>query len=124
MTGYVLDLHLAYPRRYSSSEHLSQPFHWNITLVDSELNTLTIVYSFLGPINVLSQSPRLNIQFWALIPTIAPKNSNFSLSSEEKNWGFDFLVVKIINSSDLHTWEHCQALLITVDDTSKPAMRH
>ena len=42
---YVLDLHLAYPRRYSSSKHLSQPFHWNITLVDSELNTPTIVYS-------------------------------------------------------------------------------
>ena len=45
MTGYVLDLRLAYTRRYSSSEHLSQPFHWNITLVDSELNTPTIVYS-------------------------------------------------------------------------------
>ena len=45
VTGYVLDLCLAYPRRYSSSEHLSQPFHWNITLVDFELNTLTIVYS-------------------------------------------------------------------------------
>ena len=45
VTEYVLNLCLAYPRRYSSSEHLSQPFHWNITLVDSELNTPTIVYS-------------------------------------------------------------------------------
>ena len=32
MTGYVLDLRLAYPMRYSSSNRLSQPFYLNITL--------------------------------------------------------------------------------------------
>ena len=39
-------------------------------LWDFELNSLTIVHFVLGPINVFEQSPRPNIQFWALTPTI------------------------------------------------------
>ena len=93
-------------------------------LWDFELNTLIIVYSSSDQPMSSDQSLRSNIQFWALIPTIAPQNSNFSLLSEEKNWGFDFSGVKITNSSDLHMLEHRQVLLITIADTSKHAMRH
>ena len=34
---------------------------------------------------------RPNILRWAFSPTIAPQNTNFSLVSEEKKWGFDLL---------------------------------
>ena len=44
----------------------------------------------LGLVSVLGQCPRPNTLFWALAPTIAPQNSDFSLPSEEKKWGFDF----------------------------------
>jgi len=41
--------------------------------------------SLLGLVSVLGQGPRPNTLFWALAPTIAPQNSDFSLPSEEKS---------------------------------------
>ena len=39
----------------------------------------------LGLVSVLGQCPRPNTLFWALAPTIAPQNSDFSLPSEEES---------------------------------------
>ena len=93
---------------------------------DSELNTLTSAYSSLdqSTSSAKAQGSRPNIQFWALIPTIAPQNSGFSLLSEEKKWGFDLLRVKVIHFFGLHVWEYHFACPITVTDTSELAMRH
>ena len=43
---------------------------------------------------LLGQGLRPNTLFWALAPTIALQNSDFSLPSEEKERGFDFLEIR------------------------------
>ena len=80
--------------------------------------------SRLGPFNALGQNPRPNICFWALLPTIAPQNSSFSLLPEEKKWGFDFLSVNTNRFLDSHVWECRFMRLIIVTDVSKLAKHH
>ena len=51
--------------------------------------------------NYSCSRPRPKVQYiiWALSPTIAPQNSNFSLLSEEKMWGFNLTRTKILYST-------------------------
>ena len=57
----------------------------------------------LGPIYILGQSPRPNIQSWALAPTIAPPNLGFFSIREEKQ-GFDLLSTNTIWFCCSHVW--------------------
>ena len=74
----------------SEEEFLLGPRSFRSLLMRLQTGTPNNSLFLLGPFNVFGKSPRPNIWSWAFIPTIAPQNSGFSLSFEEKKWGLDF----------------------------------
>ena len=116
---YTFELCLAYPSRYSSSDHLlirtslmrfqAWPIHYHLFVLGSSHSR---------------PKPKAQYMSWALNPTITPQKSSFFLLIRGKKWGFDFLRINTIFSFDLHTWECRFACPIIVTDASKPVRRH
>ena len=79
-----LSIHLVYVYRVRGRVPPRTFFHLSSTNEACNVDHLSRV-SLFGLVNVLGQGPRPNTLFWVLAPTIAPKNSGFSLPSEEKS---------------------------------------
>ena len=74
MIGYTFDMCFVYPRRYSSSNHLPQPFHWQP--IHGTLN-LTPLLLFICPRTNQRPRPRPNAQYIILGPYPYKMNFNF-----------------------------------------------
>ena len=98
---------------------LGPPFYLHVTYGTLNLTPLLL---FIHLRTNQHHRPRPKAQYIILgpYPYNSPSKFRFFLLSEEKKWGFDFLRVKTINSSDLH----CLVLLIIVTDALKPTMCH
>ena len=57
-----------------------------------------------------------NAKAQVFTPTIAPKNSNFSLSSEEKNYNFDVSVITI-KSTRVFKPRHAEGPFLPFDES-------
>ena len=85
LLGQVLELPSPCSRKSSSSNHLPLvPYHETF-----KLGHPLIICSSTASSTSLDIAQGLISDFWALIPTIAPQNSKFSLSFKEEKWDFD-----------------------------------
>ena len=121
--GYAFDLCFVYPRRHSSSNHLSQ--HFCLHVIYGTLS-LTPSLLFNRPWTNQHPLPRPKAQYMILGPY--PYNNPSKLRFFPLIWGekvgFWFLRVKAIHFLGLHVREYCFVHPITVTDASEPVMRH
>ena len=73
----------------SEEDDLLGPTPLDIYLLYYLLRGLFLYFLLLGRIIIKVWGFKPNAKAQAFAPTIAPQNSNFSLSSEEKNYNFD-----------------------------------